>query len=78
MKSIELDCAPGGIRPGDLLPVVIRDTGLEAKEPVSRFFGNWQWDYSDTPDEVWREAQPVIKERILGLHKKGYIRYGSW
>lgn len=30
-KTIELDCPPGGIRPGDLIDGVIKDTGLELK-----------------------------------------------
>ena len=40
-QTIELDCAPGGIRPGDLIADVIADLGLPEQEPVSKSFGNW-------------------------------------
>lgn len=44
MHTIELDCAPGMTRPGDLLPAALDGTGITAEQlgdPVSRFFGNW-------------------------------------
>lgn len=78
LQTIELDCAPGWPRPGDLLPGVLKDTGLEVREPVAKFFGNWTWDYSDIPEERWREIQPTLKERIEKLYHAGSIRYGSW
>lgn len=78
MKTIELDCPPGSPRPGDLIEGVIKDTGLELREAVSRFFGNWQWDYSDVSDDIWARAQPVLCERITNLYNSGVIRYGSW
>jgi len=77
-KTIELDCAPGGIRPGHLIAGVIEGTGLEEKKAVSRVFGCWTWDYSEVPDERWAEIQPVLKERIEKLYNAGTIRYGSW
>jgi len=45
MQTIELDCAPGFPRPGDLIGGVISGLGLEARDPASMFFGNWAWDY---------------------------------
>ena len=77
-QTIELDCEPGALRPGDLLPGVIKGTGLPIREPVSKFFGNWVWDYSDIPVKKWTKAQPVVKERITALFGDGMIRYGSW
>lgn len=77
-QTIELDAAPGAIRPGDLLRVVIKDTGLEPREAVSRFFGNWTWDYSDVPAEKWKAIKPILKQRITALYNSGVIRYGSW
>jgi hypothetical protein len=77
-KSIELDCAPGMTRPGDLIEGVIKDTGLPTREPSTMFFGNWVWDYQDIPDDKWLEIQPTLKERITALYNHGYIRYGSW
>lgn len=77
-QTIELDCAPGGLRPGDLINGVIEGTGLESREPVGKLFGNWTWDYSDVPAETWKQVQPVLKQRITALYNAGDIRYGSW
>lgn len=77
-QSIELDCAPGMTRPGDLIKGVIKDTGLEEKETVGRLFGNWTWSYQDVPEDEWKAIQPVLKERITALYHSGRIRYGSW
>ncbi len=77
-QTIELDCAPGTPRPGDLISSVVKDTGLPKRETVSRFFGNWMWDYSDIPKEKWLKIQPTLKERIEKLYHNGLIRYGSW
>lgn len=77
-QTIELDCAPGYPRPGDLIDVVLEGTGLKAGETVSRCFGNWTWQF-DVPRDVWeRDIQPVIKPRIEALYNAGTIRYGSW
>lgn len=77
-QTIELDCPPGGIRPGDLYPSVIKDTGLPERKTVGRFFGNWTWDYSDIPEDQWQKVKPILKDRITKLYNDGIIRYGSW
>lgn len=77
-KTIELDCPPGGIRPGDLIGGVIEGTGLELRDDSSRSFGNWTWHYDDVDDETWEAAKPILKERITKLYNEGRIRYGSW
>ena len=78
-KTIELDCAPGWPRPGDLIDGVIEGTGLPQKKPCSMFFGNWVWDYQqDVTDEQWLEIQKITKPRIEQLYHNGQIRYGSW
>ena len=78
-KTIELDCPPGYPRPGDLIAGVIEGTGLPPIETCSRFFGNWVWDYSKlATDDQWSAAQPILKERITALYKRGVIRYGSF
>lgn len=78
--SIELDCPPSGIRPGDLIGKVIEGTGLPIREPIAKSFGNWAWSYTDIPgiDELWPKIQPTLRERIEVLYKNGTIRYGSW
>jgi len=61
-----------------LIDGVIQGTGLKERDPVSTFFGNWTWDYSDVPPEDWLKAQPVLMERVKSLYRRGLIRYGSW
>jgi len=77
-QSIELDCAPGYPRPGDLIDGVIEGLGLEKKETCSKVFGNWKWVYPEVPAEKWKEIREVLKERISKLYNSGVIRYGSW
>lgn len=78
-KTIELDCPPGNPRPGDLIAGVIEDTGLQEKDPRSKFYGNWTWDYTDdVTDYKWKKIAPILEERITILYNKGLIRYGSW
>lgn len=75
--TVELDCPPGGIRPGDLIEDVLKGTGLPVRAPVYKVFGNWCWDFSDHK-ETFEAAKPVLKERIETLYHSGTIRYGSW
>ena len=77
-QTIELDCPPGPIRPGDLIDAVIEGTGLPKRAECSSFFGNWVWDYSDIDPEVWAKAQLTTEARITDLYRTGIIRYGSW
>jgi hypothetical protein len=78
MNTIELDCAPGGIRPGDLIEGVLAETGLPVFEAGSKLFGNWTWSFGPEHDEVFAKAKPIIKGRITSLYHDGLIRYGSW
>lgn len=78
METIELDCAPGALRPGDLINGVLEGTGLVAGETISRWFGEWTWGF-DVPRDEWESRiQPIIKPRIEALYRSGAIRYGSW
>jgi len=78
MQSINLDCVPGGIRPGDLITDVIAGTGLKLNPPVSKFFGNWCWEFDVEVDKWMTDIQPIIKPRIEALYHSGLIRYGDW
>ena len=78
MQTIELDCAPGGTRPGHLIEDVIKGLDLPLREPVSKVFGEWTWDYSDVPETTWEKAKPILEQRITALYNEGRIRYGSW
>lgn len=79
--SIELDCAPGFPRPSDLIVSVVAGTALEGvvlpTNPNSMVMGNWMWEFELT-DEEYAFAKPIIKARIVRLHEKELIRYGSW
>ena len=77
-RSIILDCPLGDPRPGDLIAGVIEGLDLEEKDPKFKAFGMWAWDYSEVPDERWKEIQPVLKKRIAALYRKRAIRAGSW
>lgn len=78
--SIELDCAPGNPRPGDLLPGVLEGTGvtLNVEDTVSRFFGNWEWQIPADQEPAFVASRELIKQRITQLYGAGLIRYGSW
>lgn len=78
--TIELDCPPGGIRPGDLISDVIKGTGLPTSDPVSKVFGNWTWVYDGVEgiDNLWPRIKPLLQHRIESLYERGLIRYGSW
>lgn len=79
MQTIELDCAPGPLRPWDLIVGVCEGTNLPVtNDPVPCFFGMAVWGF-DIDRTVWEEQiQPVIKPRIEELYHKGVIRYGRW
>jgi len=80
MHTIELDCPPGSLRPGNLLPAVLAGTGvtIDPEKTVGRLFGNWTWEVPADQNEVYEKAIPLIKERITALYNSGSIRYGSW
>ena len=77
-KTIQLDCDPFSPRPDTFIGDVIKGTGLEKRETISRLFGNWTWDYSDVSDETWKKIKPTLERRIRKLFEEGFIRYGSW
>lgn len=81
MESIDLDCAPGPVRPWDLIKGVIAGTILDKPDfdpGHSAFFGASVWTF-DVPRDIWvSEVQPVIKPRIEALYHQGTIRYGTW
>ena len=76
-QVLELECKPGDPRPGDLVEGVIKGTGLPLRDDVSRWFGLWEWDYSDIEKRVWENAQPLMRRRIRSLYNRGLIRFGS-
>jgi len=81
-QFLTLDCPPGGIRPGDLLPGVLKDTGLSPEDftVVSKLFGSWQFNLTNQDKSPCFEQvrYTLIKDRITKLYNDGLIRYGDW
>ena len=77
-QEIILDCAPGMIRPGDLLPSILLETGIEPVEASSKIFGSWVFEFHHIDASVWEANITTIAERIRALFDQGIIRYGSW
>lgn len=73
-QTIGIDCAPGELRPGDLIGGVIEGTGLPKRRSAKRMFGAWTWEYSDIPRDVWLKARRTVKKRLAVLYLKGMIR----
>lgn len=78
IQQIEIDCAPGPVRPDAFYVNTIVGTGLPFREPTCKVFGCWTWDYSDLPLEVWERVTPILKERLTAFYLKGAIRFASW
>jgi len=79
IQTIELDCAPGSPRPGDLIGGVIEGLGIEPTTlDVTPFFGLAEYVFKIDKDTWEREYQPTIKQRVTALYNAGVIRYGSW
>ncbi len=81
--SIELDCAPGLPRPGDLIGGVLEDTGLteEDFDTGLPLFGHQTWILKEDPekDKLFEKAKYLqIKPRVIALFNQGAIRYGTW
>lgn len=78
--SIELDCAPGGLRPNDLLPCVIEGLGitLDPENTVMRLFGNWKWMIPQEQRIEYLKVRDEVARRIKTMYESGMIRYGSW
>jgi hypothetical protein len=79
IETIDLDCPPGGIRPGNLIKGVLEGLDIEPiTYDVTPFFGNAEYAFRVPKDEWVAKYQSTIKERITALYNSGVIRYGSW
>ena len=79
MKVIEIDCAPGFARPDSRLCEVLEGTGIEPKEPVAMWFGNWifEWTDDEIPDDKWDELKKIVMPRLKDLCEvREQIRWG--
>lgn len=77
--TLGIGCRPGPIRPGSLLPLVLRDTGVCLDKVLSsRSFGDWEWIIPIEQHELYRKARPTIMGRLDCLYKAGKIRWATW
>ena len=79
---IEIDCAPGPIRPDFYLPIVLESANLTVsgkEQPVSRFFGNWVWVLPMKVEDDFdvKLAGEKIHDKQEELYNAGRIRYAS-
>lgn len=72
---IQIDCAPGNIRPGDILKEVIQDTELKYKEPISTFMGEWTWEYNEIDTKLFIKIKDIIFPKLKKAYDEGRIRY---
>lgn len=76
-KRINIDCAPGSIRPDNILCRAIKETSLLETDftEVSRCFGNWTWTI---PMDKYMPHQKAIGEKLKAFYEMGAIRYAAW
>jgi|EP00966_Prymnesium_polylepis_P164854 hypothetical protein len=77
-QEIVLDCEPGVVRPGDLIPGFLEGTGIEPVEASSKLFGSCTFKFDHIDKSVWETNQKTFEERIKLIFDQGLIRYGSW
>jgi hypothetical protein len=77
-QEIVLDCEPGIVRPGDLLPGILEGTGIEPVEASSKLFGAWTFNFDHVEKSVWETNKQTFEKRIKQIFDQGLIRYASW
>lgn len=78
--SVEIDCAPGTIRPNKLFSHMCDQIGVSEIwfHPPCNFFGNWEWPVKEYYRNDYKSKQDQIETYLTVLYKNGYIRYASW
>ena len=75
---LEIDCAPGPIRPDVYAQVICSKHNIEYKEPVTKFFGNWVWDLPTSfPEELLTATADTVMVYLKELYERNNIRYGA-
>lgn len=82
---VNIDCAPGCPRPGDVAKQVgmtwkserYKEDGKGEFENTSRFFGNWVFEKPVESKEVGLAEGKVIFEKLKPLYP-GTIRYADY
>jgi hypothetical protein len=78
--TIQIDCAPGTVRPEYHFTALCEKIGMKEDEfeLVSKFFGEWTWKVKHEAIEKYKSQQEVVKEFLTNLYKRGDIRFASW
>ena len=78
--TIVLDCAPGSMRPDDVLKLVLDNTELTSDDFVitSKLFGSWTFELNENKNEIYLKHKSAIGETIKKMFEHGFIRYGEW
>lgn len=79
--QIGIDCEPCRPRPNTYINKVENILNLSSdqrgKEPVSKFFGAWEWQY-EINEENWEEINILLREYFSSLYEMRKIRGAEW
>jgi hypothetical protein len=81
MSTVEIGCAPGGIRPPQYLEMMCKQLNM----PLSMFlqtsavFGDFEWKVDPKYEETYDSKKEEVKHWLTDLyHTAGNVRYASW
>jgi hypothetical protein len=77
---VVLDCAPGCMRPNNVLEIVLRDTTLKTDdfENTVRCFGEWHFHVKNNKLDEYNKYYDTIVKAIINAENRGLIRYGAY
>ena len=77
---VVLDCAPGCMRPNNVLEIVLRDTTLKTDdfENTVRCFGEWRFHVKNNKLNEYYKYYNMIITAIIAAETRGLIRYGAY
>ena len=89
-----IDCAPGPLRPDNVLKTIIRDDEPDFEEEdallyddsisfddftlVSSGFGEWKYAVYKDKESLFELNQPKIVDHLKNLYNSAQIRYAEW
>lgn len=73
--EVNIDCAPGPIRPDCFLHIVTDRLEPSECSLCSKFFGNWRWTLRGVNAEVYKEELDCISDDFNTLYEEGRVRY---
>lgn len=80
IQTIEIDCAPGIMMQEPIMRAILnKDSKFPGyRKPVATFFGNWIWDFQNTPADEWALISAAAKHVLTDAYHNGQVRYASW